>query len=118
MPQSPVKRSLILAALLMSAAGGRAYAQDVVEVKVPFEFHVKNQTFRPGTYEVTMNAADSGVVSIRGDHGKAFAFALTIPASGHDPAGEQPSLVFNRYENTYRLSQIWETGSLGREVTR
>ena len=118
MSMSSIKRSLVLAVLLTGVAGGRVYAQDVVDVKVPFDFLVKGQTFHAGTYEVTMNRAGEGVVSLRSDRGKAFAFVLTIPASGHDPAGEQPALVFSHHENLYELSQIWETGTQGGEVTK
>lgn len=118
MSMSLIKRSLALAALLMGVASGPAYAQDVVDVKVPFDFQVNGQTFHAGTYEVTINAASEGIMSLSGDHGKAFAFVFTIPASGRDPAGEQPALVFNRHENRYVLSQIWENGTQGRVVTQ
>jgi hypothetical protein len=118
MSLSLINRSLVLAALFMGVAGGRAYAQDVIDVKVPFDFQVKGQTFHAGTYEVAMNTAGEGVMSLRGDHGKAFAFVLTIPASGHDPAGERPALVFSHRENRYVLSQIWENGMRGQEVLK
>ena len=90
MSRSLITRSLILAALLIGASGGRAYAMD----------------------------AGDGVMLLRGDHNRAFTFALTIPASGHDPAGDQPALVFNHHENTYVLSQVWENGTQGREITK
>jgi hypothetical protein len=113
-----VKRSWVLALLLMGIAGGRAYAQDFVEVKVPFDFLVKGHMLHAGTYAVTIDAAAAGVVSRRDDRGKEFAFAFTIPASGHDPAGDEPVLVFNHLENKYVLSQIWESGTQGREVSK
>jgi hypothetical protein len=43
-------------------------------------------------------------------------FALTNPVERGNPAGDQPALVFTRYENGYRLSQIWESGTEGREL--
>lgn len=114
-----LERSLVLAALVMGVAGGRAYAQDVINVKVPFDFQVKGQTFHAGTYALGMNAAANGsVMSLRGVHGKAFAFVQTIPASGHDPVGDRPTLVFNHSENRYVLSQVWENGTQGREITK
>ena len=36
---------------------------------------------------------------------------------GDDPAGNQPALVFLRLENEYRLSQIWESTTVGRELS-
>jgi hypothetical protein len=41
---------------------------------------------------------------------------LTIPAEGHDPAGEKPALTFARHETQYRLTDIWESRSEGREI--
>jgi hypothetical protein len=111
-----LKRSLGLAALFIGVAGGRAYAQDVISVKVPFDFQVKGRTFHAGRYELGLNPADGGVISLRGDHGKAFAFVSTIPAGGHDPEGDRPTLVFSRSENRYVLSQVWENGTQGREI--
>jgi hypothetical protein len=115
---SLVKRSWVLALLLMGIAGGRADAQDVVEVKVPFDFLVKGHMLHAGTYAITIDAAAAGVVSLRDDRGKDFAFVFTIPASGHDPVGEEPVLVFNHLENKYVLSQIWESRTQGREVSK
>jgi hypothetical protein len=115
---SLVNRSLVLAALLLGATGGQAYAKDVVDVQVPFDFQLGNQTFHAGQYEVVMSNAGDGVMSLRGDHGKTFAFALTIPADGQDPAGHKPALVFSRRENRYVLSQIWENGSEGQEIVQ
>lgn len=112
-------RPLLLAALFVGMAGARATAQDVISVKVPFDFQVKGQTFHAGTYEVSMNAdIEKNVISLRDDHGKAFAFVMTIPASGHDPVGDQPTLVFNHLENRYVLSQVWENATQGRQITK
>jgi hypothetical protein len=43
-------------------------------------------------------------------------FALTNSASGFDPAGDQPALVFTKSENEYQLSEIWESNMDGREL--
>ena len=40
-------------------------------------------------------------------------FALTQPADGRDPAGDEPALVFVRYENQNLLSQIWGSETEG-----
>jgi hypothetical protein len=44
------------------------------------------------------------------------AFALSNTAGGFDPAGNQPALLFEKYENEYRLSEIWESTTYGREL--
>ena len=43
-------------------------------------------------------------------------FVVTHPASGHDPAGDTPVLMFTRHETQYRLKDIWESRTEGREI--
>ncbi len=38
---------------------------------------------------------------------------MTVPTGGEDPIGDQPALVFIRYENEYRLSQVWPSSTEG-----
>lgn len=115
-----LKRSLVLAAVCAGMTGTQAYAQDTITARVPFDFVVHGETFHAGRYEVRMNAAvgSADVVSVRGQDGNAFAFVLTTPASGHDPKGTEPALVFTRHENTYVLSQVWESDTVGRELSK
>ena len=88
----------------------------VVEVKVPFPFQVHGQMLPAGQYRVTSN--EDGVVEILGERGtRAAMFAMTIPASGQDPAGNKPTLTFKRDETNYRLSSIWASGTDGRTLT-
>jgi hypothetical protein len=54
---------------------------------------------------------------IRGEKGtNASCFVTTIPATGHDPAGNQPSLTFKHNDAKYELSSIWETAADGQTV--
>ena len=54
---------------------------------------------------------------IRGERGTGAAcFVTTMPATGHDPAGNQPSLTFKRTDARYELSGIWETSADGQTV--
>ena len=115
--QSVLKRATLLAAGLLVAAGGTARAA-VVDVKVPFPFVVKGQQFPSGEYRLQRDQMDSSVVLIRGEKGNtASMFVLTTPAAGRDPIGDKPAVTFKRYENQYRLTNIWESNSQGREVT-
>ena len=116
--QRVLSRATLLAAGLLALTGGTARAA-VIDVKVPFPFVVKGQQFPAGEYRLQRDQTDSSVVLIRGEKGNAAAavFVLTTPAAGNDPAGDKPALTFNRYENQYRLSGIWEPGDQGREVS-
>jgi hypothetical protein len=113
---SVTKKAALLAAGFLVFAGGTASA-GVVDVKVPFPFVVQGQTLPAGQYRVESDPLKSSVVLIRGEHGtKASMFVLTMPADGHDPAGTKAALTFNRYENQYRLSDIWESAGEGCEI--
>lgn len=114
---SVLRRATLLAAALLVAATGTARAA-VVDVTVPFPFVVKGQQFSPGEYRLERDLTDSSVMLIRGEKGNtARMFVLTTPASGQDPAGDKPAVTFKRYENQYRLADIWESNGQGREVT-
>ena len=108
------KAGVLAAAIVMLSAG--VASAEVVEVKVPFPFVVHGQTMPAGQYRVI---DDNGVVEIKGERGThANEFVLTAPAGGQDPKGNAPVLVFKKYEKQYRLADIWESASDGREVIR
>jgi hypothetical protein len=112
---SKLMRAGVLTVACMVLATGSARAS-TVEVKVPFPFVVRGQTLPAGRYSVN---DDGGVVQIRGEKGNhAIVYFLTIPADGHDPAGNTPALTFRRDEHQYRLTGIWESASQGRELNR
>jgi hypothetical protein len=108
-------RSVLGAVACLLATAGAARAQDVLDVKVPFPFVVKGQTFPAGRYTIERAAANDSVLMIRGDHGnKAAAFVATRPADGkRSPRTDMPAVQFTRHENVYRLSSIWESPTDG-----
>jgi hypothetical protein len=112
-----IKISSVFALALIVSFAGSARADEVMKVKVPFEFVVGNRSFPAGLYEVGTVSLGSGVFAIQGADNALASVAMTIPADGRDPVGSRPALVFHRYENTYRLSQIWESSTEGRALT-
>jgi hypothetical protein len=88
-----------------------------MNVTVPFAFVVGNHAFPAGRYEVDTVLNGTDVFAVRSAASAASSMAMTKPANGADPAGSRPALVFHRYENTYRLTQIWESGGQGRALT-
>ena len=112
-----MRRILVIglgAAMFVAATAGNAMAQDTLAVKVPFSFLVNGRTLPAGNYTITRDSMASSVYLIRGDKGGAF--VATVPAGGHDPAGNRPSLTFKRHENEYKLSAIWESANDGLDV--
>jgi hypothetical protein len=114
--QSVLKRATLVAAGIVTLVAGTARAS-VFDVKIPFPFVVQGRTLPAGEYRVERNMSDSSVMLIRGERGNnAGMFVQTTPAAGKDPSGNTPALTFKRDEKQYRLADIWESGSQGREV--
>ena len=108
-----IKRSAVLAVAFAGMFAGSARAQEAVVARVPFSFVVRGEEFPAGRYYLTN---EEGLLTIRGIDNSAGIFAMTAPAVGTDPIGDQPALVFVRYEKTYRLSQVWDSSSEGLAV--
>ena len=112
---SVMKKAALLAAGFLVFAGGTARAE-VLDVKVPFPFVVRGQTLPPGEYRLERDSTGSAAVLIRGEKGiKVNMFVMTMPAAGHAPSGDEPVLTFDRQENQYQLTDIWNSGQ-GREI--
>ena len=114
---SMTKNAVLFAAGLVMLAGGKASAAPV-DVKVPFPFMVQGKTMPAGMYRVVSDEDDPSVWLIEGEKGThAGTFVLTRVASGHDPAGDEPALTFDKNERQYQLTGIWESRAQGQEVT-
>ena len=111
-----MKKSSVFVAVILGCFVSSARAQETVTAKVPFAFVVGHQEFPAGQYDVRSTENALELLSIRGVDNRAAAFAFTLPTVGHDPIGDRPALVFTRHENEYRLSQIWESSTVGHEV--
>jgi hypothetical protein len=113
---SLMKKATLLGVGFLVAAAGTAWAE-VVEVKVPFAFVVNGETLPAGAYRLQREASSPSVVLIRGQHGtKARMFVLTVPAVGHNPAGDTAALIFTPDETDHRLIAVWESGNAGHEI--
>jgi hypothetical protein len=112
-----VSKSSMFAVVLLTMFAASAHAQDIITVKVPFPFMVGSESFPAGHYDIQPADFGSSVISIRGlDKNPSSGFALTSLAGGTDPDGDQPVLVFKKWENTYRLAEIWQSKEEGREL--
>ena len=110
--QKLVIGSIALTALLVAAAPARA--EDALIVTVPFDFAAGSMQFTAGKYEVR-TLENPGVMSIRSADGRHGMFVLTQnmgPADDFTP----PELVFNKYENLYRLASVVFDGGDARQL--
>jgi hypothetical protein len=113
---SVLRKSLVFAAVLLGFCVSTAHAQGTIIIKVPFPFVAGQKKFPAGQYEI--RGIDAGTVLAIKEMSdpSSFGFVITNSLSGYDPAGDQPSLVFTRYLNEYRLTQIWDSTSEGRQL--
>jgi hypothetical protein len=95
-----------------------ARAEEIITVKIPFPFVVEHKEYPAGRYDIRADDVDADVIWIEGMNNRSAVVALTVRVDGRDPAGTQPALVFTRLEKSYQLSQIWESSTEGRELTR
>lgn len=108
-----------LGALFVTGNGTANAATDTMKVNIPFAFTVKDQTYPAGAYRVERDEQEPSVLRIVSDKDKDAreqAIVVTIPAGGHDPAGDRPALAFDRDGNKYQLKSVWDSASDGREV--
>ena len=114
--RSVTRKSVLLAGAFLVFAWANANASwNAMEVKVPFPFVVKGQTLPAGQYRIEEEGGS--MLLFRAEKGNhAAMFASTVPAGGQNQAGTVPALTFTRYEDQYRLSSVWESGSEGWSV--
>jgi hypothetical protein len=100
---------------LLTAAAAFGQSNAVMGVDIPFEFQAGATVLPAGHYDVNPEAAN-GVLMIRCIECKA-ARLITVNTIETAKAPEKGSLVFNRYNGTYFLSQVWTPGwTRGREL--
>lgn len=106
---------------LLFALGATSYAQSArrTVIQIPFDFVVGQKTLPAGVYRIEPTKRDSyTVLEIRGVTSRASAFAITTTIRGGD-SKRQPSLVFEKYGETYVLAEVWAAGDVeGREVAQ
>ena len=89
-----------------------AFAEQPLQATIPFDFTIGSTRMHAGEYVVNFERSFTWVK--RAD-GKASYALLTIPLRVAD-SSEPARLVFNKYGNSYFLSQIWSRGYNGRQL--
>jgi hypothetical protein len=86
---------------------GSAFGQAPLRFEVPFDFTAGTEHLKAGTYEVTL--ANQSTPIIRSVEKKSAIFVMA-PATASGKYTDTGKLVFNRYGDSYFLSQIWGAG--------
>ena len=113
-----ISRLLVAVTLFAVLAGPSVYAQSSIVLKadVPFGFRVAGQSLPAGEYNVVPKSPTLVVIRSRDGHQSALVMTNTIQASQISADGK---LVFNRYGESYFLSQVWTPGEeIGRKLVR
>jgi hypothetical protein len=103
-----MKRNLITGilttlTLLLLISVPSTYAQVTIEVNVPFNFMVGKAEMPAGTY--TINRLSSSAIEIKGSTTKKSAVSI-VWSEGPSASDSDAKLVFNRYGDSYFLSQV------------
>ena len=97
-----------VAALSLICVASLAYAQDdVLDINVPFAFHVNNRTFPAGRYELRIDWAGRQVVVIGGQHAPEIKLFVTTLAPSPHTTADDAHVVFDKEGTTYTLSELW-----------
>ena len=108
-----IRRFTIAAALagLVGLGAGAVYAQssERLHANVPFEFKVGQAVLPAGSYDLTYDATESGVLTVRSVDGRHSAVALTEGVTTDNPQ-KDATLVFDRQGSGYTLSRVFGPG--------
>lgn len=110
---------MIAVGMLVVAAGlSSANAQATQSAVIPFAFHVGDQSFAAGEYEVrcTNPSSDRKVLQLRSKDGSQSVLIQTN--SVIDKSNSDARLVFNQYGNRYYFSQAWMAGTIGMQAPK
>ena len=101
---------LSLSVFMASVAYGQSSSGTAGEIRfeTPFAFHVGERMLPAGAYGARWNSGGYTIVTANNDNGKRGVVlgnvgGLTL--NGKAPAA--PTMVFNKYGNSYFLSQMW-----------
>ena len=106
------KRSLATLGLLALLTAASALGQQRLRYDIPFEFHFLDMVMPAGQYDVNLAANDiRNLLSVECHACRSRAHTLTYGIGGGANAPEEGRLVFNKYGETYFLSEVWTPGN-------
>ena len=92
---------------LLTAAS--AFGQQKARFDVPFEFRFLDTVMPAGQYDVKVAGNAGNMLSLECYANRAHAHTMTYGISGSGNVPDEPRLVFNKYGDTYFLSEVWTT---------
>jgi hypothetical protein len=103
-------RSFVTLGALALLAAASAFGQQKLRVDIPFEFHVADAVLPAGQYDVDRNGHGmQNLLVLDCLACGSRAVSLTNQIGGND-VPNQGRLLFNKYGDTYFLSEVWVAG--------
>lgn len=100
-----MKKFLVMTMAVLGLSSAFAQQRETFRADVPFAFRVADAVLPAGEYTISQNTLN-GVVYLRSVDGKPAAGAITHGVAPN-VAGKASKLVFNKYGDTYFLSEVW-----------
>ena len=106
---SVVVAGCLLSLLLVGSAGAQEPGTRI-RASIPFDFTVKGKTMPAGTYDVTRVMDEPVTLLLRNVHDKHDVVVVETEPVRDPMMPRRGELVFNRYGDTYFLSEIFTAG--------
>ncbi len=104
-------RTFATLGILALLAAASAFGQQRVSFDIPFEFHFANAVMPAGHYAADVSAGTTqSLLSLDCHTCQAHASVLTFKIGGGIDVPTEGRMVFNKYGDTYFLSEVWSSG--------
>jgi hypothetical protein len=106
--------SLLLGVLLLGYTAHAQRIERVIDVNIPFEFNVGNQTFSAGHYSLV--SLSPSLLEVRDAEGRHLTTVLTNSVQTLNTTAA-PKLQFHNQDGRYVLGQVWQADdSIGQQL--
>lgn len=101
-------RSFATLGVLALLATASAFGQSSLRYDIPFEFHFLDTVMPAGQYDVNVAFNNmQNVLSVQCSTCRAHGYTVTYGIGGGANMPDEGRLVFNKYGDTYYLSEVW-----------
>jgi hypothetical protein len=105
--------------LMLAFVSVSAQSRGKIEINVPFDFSLNNQTLPAGAYSIKQLSQNSMLVESADGQTRVIAQTPGRVQWDANEKAPQEKLVFRQYGNQYFLAQVWMVrGSDGRELSQ
>ncbi len=113
---SVVVAGCLLSLLLIGSAGAQEPGTRI-RAQIPFDFTVKGKTLPAGVYDITRVMDEPITLLVRNIHDKRDEVVVETAPKLERSMSNRDELIFNRYGDTYFLSDVFTAGdSTGEEL--